>query len=267
MVGSHTVNGVAAIHSELIKTSVFPNFYDLWPEKFQNKTNGITPRRWLNQANQGLSALISELLGTDEWLKDLDMLRGLQKHASDPTVQEQWMDIKYQNKKRLAHLVKVRLGLDVDPNALFDVQVKRIHEYKRQLMNCLFVIYRYHQLKRMSPTEREKEVPRVVFFGGKAASGYRMAKRIIKLIHRVSYKVNADKTTNRWLKLVFIPNYNVSNAEIIIPASDLSQHISTAGMEASGTSNMKFALNGGLIIGTMDGANIEIADEIGKENM
>jgi len=267
IIGSHAVNGVAELHSELVKNSVFPEFFMMWPEKFQNKTNGVTPRRWLHNSNPGLSAIITRLLGTDDWLKNLGLLSGLRDFADDVSVQEEWMAIKAANKARLAALVKARLGVEVNPSALFDIQVKRIHEYKRQLMNCLYCIHRYLQLKAMTAEERAATVPRVTLFGGKAAPAYYMAKNVIKLINDVGAVVNNDPDIGDLFKVVFLPNYNVSNAEIIIPASDISQHISTAGMEASGTSNMKFALNGGLVIGTMDGANVEMAAEMGEENM
>lgn len=267
IVGSHAVNGVAELHSELVKHSVFPEFYEMWPEKFQNKTNGVTPRRWVNSANPGLSDLITRKLLTGDWTKNLGLLAGLRDFADDAATQEEWMAVKRANKCRLAATIKSVLGIEVNPDALFDIQVKRIHEYKRQLMNCLYCIHRYLQLKQMTPEERATQVPRVTLFGGKAAPAYHMAKNIIKLIGDVGEVVNNDPEIGDLYKVVFLPNYNVSNAEIIIPASDISQHISTAGMEASGTSNMKFAMNGGLIIGTMDGANVEMAAEMGEENM
>lgn len=279
IIGSHRVNGVAAIHSELVKSLVFPDFYALWPEKFTNVTNGVTPRRWMNACNEPLSELITENLGSQDWLTDLKQLEGLRGCENSEDFCERWRMVKHRRKERLAEYVQDNLGIDLPTNALFDVQVKRIHEYKRQLLNCLYVIHRYEVLKTMSPEQREDIansngdpswgicVPRVVLFGGKAAPGYVMAKRIIKLIHNAAEIINNDPDMDGLLRLVFIPNYCVSNAEIIIPASELSQHISTAGMEASGTSNMKFAMNGGLIIGTRDGANIEIAEEIGEANM
>eukprot|EP00500_Bicosoecida_sp_ms1_P002657 CAMPEP_0203813742 /NCGR_PEP_ID=MMETSP0115-20131106/4888_1 /ASSEMBLY_ACC=CAM_ASM_000227 /TAXON_ID=33651 /ORGANISM="Bicosoecid sp, Strain ms1" /LENGTH=916 /DNA_ID=CAMNT_0050722617 /DNA_START=56 /DNA_END=2806 /DNA_ORIENTATION=- len=268
IVGSHTVNGVAEIHSELVKSYVFPKFYAMFPDRFQNKTNGVTPRRWINQANPRMSAVITELLDTDEWINNLDLVAGLRPLADSEDVLRTWMKVKADNKARLAKLVKDVLGLDLRVDALFDVQVKRIHEYKRQLMNCLYCIHRYRWIKSLPAARRAAEVtPRVVLFGGKSAPGYARAKRIIQLIHAVGKVVNNDPDIGDLFKVIFFPNYNVSNAEVIIPASDLSQHISTAGMEASGTSNMKFAMNGGLIIGTMDGANIEIAAAIGEENM
>ena len=267
IVGSHVINGVAAIHSELVKSDVFPCFHDMYPHKFQNKTNGITPRRWLNQANPGLAAVVTRWLDTDAWLKDLPLLCGLRPVADHEQLHAEWSKVKTLNKRRLAELVQTTMGITIRTDALYDIQVKRIHEYKRQLMNALYCIHRYQWIKSLSPEERAKVQPRVTLFGGKAAPGYIQAKRIIKLINNIADKVNNDPDVGDLFKVLFFPNYNVSNAEIIIPASDLSQHISTAGMEASGTSNMKFALNGGLIIGTMDGANIEIAAEIDHECM
>jgi starch phosphorylase len=267
LVASHTVNGVAAIHSELIKTTIFKDFYALWPGKFQNKTNGVTQRRWLAFCNPPLRALISGALATDAWIGEADLLTGLRPFADDAAFRAQWAGVKRAAKARLARVIFEQCGVAVSPDALFDVQVKRIHEYKRQLLNVLSIIHRYGQLKAMSPEQRKAAVPRVCIIGGKAAPGYDMAKRIIKLVSAVGDKVNTDPDVGDLLKLVFIPDYNVSLAEVIVPASELSQHISTAGTEASGTSNMKFVMNGGLIIGTMDGANVEIAEEIGAENM
>jgi starch phosphorylase len=267
IVGSHTVNGVAALHSELVKNVIFKEFVDFYgPQKFTNVTNGITPRRWLNQANPKLATLISATIG-EGWHKDLCELKKLKAKADDPAFQAKWMAIKLENKKRLASLIHKQSGITVPADSLFDVQVKRIHEYKRQFMNILGVIHRYHALKRMSPADRTKQVKRTVIFGGKAAPGYYIAKLVIKLINNVAAIVNKDKDVKDYLNVIFIYDYNVSLAEIIIPASDISQHISTAGTEASGTSNMKFVLNGGLIVGTVDGANIEIGEEIGQENI
>jgi len=267
LVASHTVNGVAAIHSQLIKETIFKDFHDIWPEKFQNKTNGVTQRRWLAQCNPPLNKLITEKLGTEAWITHLDLLKGLAEYADDEVFQQEWADVKKEAKMKLAHLLKGLSGEDVNMDAIFDVQVKRIHEYKRQFMNILSVILRYDRIKSMSPEERKNVVPRVVVIGGKAAPGYDLAKRIIKLISAVSERVNKDEEIGNLLKVYFIPDYNVSLAEVIIPGSDLNQQISTAGTEASGTSNMKFAMNGSLIVGTMDGANVEIAEEIGEENM
>lgn len=269
IVGSHTVNGVASIHSELLRSTVFKDFVDFYTtSKFVNKTNGITPRRWLHQNNPMLAGLITERLGSDKWILDLDALKMLRASADDPDFQEKWLAVKHSNKVRLANYIQETCHVFVSPHAMFDVQVKRIHEYKRQFMNILGVIDRYNRIKQMNESERkEKITPRVVIFGGKAAPGYAIAKLVIKLINMVADTVNHDQDVIQYLKVIFIPNYNVSLAEIIIPASDLSQHISTAGTEASGTSNMKFALNGGLILGTMDGANVEIREEIGKDNI
>lgn len=269
IVGSHKVNGVASIHSGLLRSTVFKDFVDFYSAaKFINKTNGITPRRWLHQSNPMLSGLITERLGSDKWILDLDALKMLQASADDLEFQEKWLAVKHANKVRLANYIQDTCQVSVSPHAIFDVQVKRIHEYKRQFMNILGVVNRYHRIKQMTESERkEKITPRVVIFGGKAAPGYVIAKLVIKLINMVADTVNHDQDVSQYLKVVFIPNYNVSLAEIIIPASDLSQHISTAGTEASGTSNMKFALNGGLILGTMDGANVEIREEIGDSNI
>jgi starch phosphorylase len=267
LIASHTVNGVAAIHSELIKTTIFKEFYEIMPEKFQNKTNGVTQRRWLSFCNPALGDLITETLGTDAWVKELDLLQGLRAHCDDEAFQAKWSAIKRENKVKLAALVKEKTGVVVSPDALFDIQVKRIHEYKRQLLNVFAIIHRYNALKAMSDHERSQQIPRVCIVGGKAAPGYDMAKRIIKLVSAVGEVVNKDPEIGDLLKVVFLPDYNVSSAEVIVPGSELSQHISTAGTEASGTSNMKFAMNGCLIIGTMDGANVEIAEEIGEDNM
>ena len=267
LVASHTVNGVAAIHSKLIKETIFKEFHDIWPEKFQNKTNGVTQRRWLAQCNPPLNRLITETLGTEAWITHLDLLKGLAAHAEDETFQQKWAEVKVEAKAKLASLLKDLTGDDLNMDAIFDVQVKRIHEYKRQFMNILSVALRYDRIKSMTEKEKEEVVPRVVIIGGKAAPGYDMAKRIIKLISAVSETVNNDPDVGDLLKVYFVPDYNVSLAEVIVPGSDLNQQISTAGTEASGTSNMKFAMNGSLIIGTMDGANVEIAEEIGEENM
>ena len=312
-VSSGAVNGVAAIHSEIVKNDIFNDFYKLFPEKFQNKTNGVTPRRWLAFCNPGLAELITATLGSDSWVKNTYELRGLAEHAGDKELQKKWRAVKRANKQRLAEYLKATQGADVNVDALFDIQVKRIHEYKRQLLNVLGVIHRYDQIKRMSPEERKKPgnvVPRTCVIGGKAAPGYEMAKRIIKLVCAVADKVNSDPDVGDLLKVAFVPDYNVSLAEIVIPGSELNEQISTAGTEASGTvsfwefffrgfdrrgfalsvslsrdrknknslfslyrplllffqktkpqqGNMKFAMNGSLIIGTMDGANVEIAE-------
>lgn len=267
IVGSHAVNGVAALHSEIIKESIFNNFYQLWPHKFQNKTNGVTPRRWMGQANQKLTSVISKWLETDDWIKNMEGIQRLEAHANNPMLHKEIQESRLYNKQRLARYISKTTGISVDPNAMFDIHVKRIHEYKRQFLNILGVIARYNHLRSLSENERNQEVPRVVIFAGKAAPGYHQAKRVIKLINSVADVVNKDPTTNDLLKVVFIPNYNVSAAEVIIPAADLSQHISTAGTEASGTSNMKFSMNGCLLLGTLDGANVEIREEIGKDNI
>lgn len=267
VVASHAVNGVAVIHSELIKNVIFKDFYDLFPFKFQNKTNGVTQRRWLAFSNPGLGKVISNWLGTEAWITDLDLLAGLRQHASDPLLQRQWTLVRRQNKARLADYIETMTGVKVSIDAMFDIQVKRIHAYKRQLLNMLGIIHRYDCIKSMTPEERRMVVPRVCVLGGKAAPGYDFAKALIKLICTVGDRINNDPDIGNLLKLVFIPDYNVSVAELIIPASDLSQHISLAGNEASGTSNMKQALNGCLILGTLDGANVEIQEEIGAENM
>ena len=268
IIGSHKVNGVAELHSDLIKTTIFKDFVKIYgPDKFTNVTNGITPRRWLHQANPRLSELIASKLGSYEFLKDLTLLNKLENFVDDKEFKKEWAEIKYANKVRLAQHILSATGISVNPKALFDIQVKRMHEYKRQQLNIFGVIHRYLAIKAMSADERKKLAPRVSIFGGKAAPGYWMAKTIIHLINKVGDVVNNDKDVGDLLKVVFIPDYNVSKAEIIIPASDISEHISTAGTEASGTSNMKFVLNGGLVIGTLDGANIEITREIGEQNV
>lgn len=267
VVGSHKVNGVARIHSELIQKELFGDFVHFYgAQKFTNITNGITQRRWICSANPILSKLISDVLGGDEkWITQLSELKRLDEFKGDPQFRERWALAKLQNKQRLSEWIEEQLGVKISPKMLFDIQVKRIHEYKRQLMNILYVIYRYLGLKERPRTDLF--VPRFVIFGGKAAPGYQMAKLTIKLINDVANIINNDLETCDMLSLIFVPNYNVSIAELLIPASDISQHISTAGTEASGTSNMKFVLNGGLILGTMDGANVEICNLVGKENI
>ncbi|KAJ4415173.1 Non-essential glycogen phosphorylase [Gnomoniopsis sp. IMI 355080] len=268
IVGSHKVNGVAELHSDLIKTTIFKDFVEIYgPDKFTNVTNGITPRRWLHQANPRLSELIASKTGSYNFLKDLTELNKIELSVKDAEFRKEWQEIKYANKVRLAKHIKASAGVTVNPASLFDVQVKRIHEYKRQQLNIFGTIHRYLTLKAMSPEERKKAQPRVTIFGGKAAPGYWMAKQIIHLVNAVGSVVNVDEDIGDLLKVVFLEDYNVSKAEIITPASDISEHISTAGTEASGTSNMKFVLNGGLIIGTCDGANIEITREIGEDNI
>ena len=263
VVGSHHVNGVSAIHTDLMKQSIFADFDELTPGKIVNVTNGITPRRWLNQANPGLSSLITEHIG-DGWVRDLTRLRQLVPLADDPAFRRRFRDVKHANKVALADMIRDRVGLTVDPLSMFDVHVKRIHEYKRQLLNILHVITRYIRIR---SGHDQSGVPRVVIFSGKAAPGYVMAKLIINLIHCVADVVNHDPAVGDRLKVIFLPDYNVSNAERIIPACDLSEQISTAGTEASGTGNMKLALNGALTIGTLDGANVEIKQEVGDDNI
>jgi len=263
IVGSHTINGVAELHTELLKTTVFKDFYKLFPERFQNKTNGITPRLWLRNTNPELSELISEKIG-DGWITDLQKLRKLEPFADDPEFQEAWRSVKRIKKEQLANWLKQTSGVIIDPESLFDVQIKRIHEYKRQLLNILHVIYLYNKILEHPELPF---APRTILLAGKAAPGYYMAKLIINLANDVARVINSDPAVLGRLNLVFVPNYNVSVAEKIIPATDISQHISTAGTEASGTGNMKFILNGALIQGTMDGANIEIAEEVGRENI
>jgi len=261
-VGSHAVNGVARLHSELLRTSLLSDFHELWPEKFGNKTNGVTPRRFLALDNPRLTRLISSEIG-DDWLCSLDRLRELEPRAKDPGFQEAWRRVKRENKVDLAAEIRRRCGIEVDPDSLFDVQVKRIHEYKRQQLNLLRVVAYYLELREKGGRGHP---PRTVVFAGKAAPGYFLAKLVIKLIHSVAEVVNRDPETSPFLKLVFLPDYNVKNSRRIFPAADLSEQISTAGKEASGTGNMKFGLNGALTIGTYDGANIEIREEVGAEN-
>ena len=266
IVCSHKVNGVAAIHTQILRDQTFRDFNQVWPDKIINITNGVTPRRWLVQCNPHLSAVLTKLLGGSSWVTHLDRLSNLHSMIT-PELLVAFREAKMQNKVRLTRKVHEMLGIEIDPHAMFDVQVKRIHEYKRQLMNILGCVSRYLTIKKMTPEQRANVVPKVVIFAGKAAAGYDIAKLVIRLIIAVADHINADRSIGNLLKVVFIPNYNVSRAEEIIPASDLSQHISTAGTEASGTSNMKFAMNGGLLIGTLDGANIEIMDHIGAQNI
>jgi len=263
IVGSHAVNGVARLHTELMKSTIFADFHRMDPDKIINMTNGITPRRWLNQANPGLSALISSRIGKG-WITDLDELKKLRPFAQDSKFCKEFHEVKHANKLKLAALIHHELGITVNPNSLFDVQIKRIHEYKRQLLNVLHVITLYNRIRMGT---HALTAPRTIIFGGKAAPAYVMAKRIINLINCVAEVVNHDAAVGDHLKVVFIPNYNVSNAEKIAPAADLSEQISTAGTEASGTGNMKMSLNGALTIGTLDGANIEIMEEVGRENI
>ncbi len=261
-VGSHTINGVAQLHSELLKQTVLRDFAELWPGKFCNVTNGVTPRRFVAVSNPSLTQLVTARIG-DGWLQDPHQLRALEPLADDAEFQQQWRDVKLANKRRLGALIAERTGIAVAPESLFDVLVKRIHEYKRQHLNALHILTLYLRLKR----DPQADVPaRTFIFGGKAAPGYFMAKRIIKLITAIGDLVNIDPAVRDRLKVVFFPNFNVKNAHFIYPAADLSEQISTAGKEASGTGNMKFSLNGALTIGTLDGANVEIREEVGAEN-
>lgn len=263
IIGSHAVNGVAQLHSDILKASLFKDFYEMEPDKFQNKTNGITPRRWLLLCNPGLSEIICEKIG-DEWPVHLDQLVGLKKWAKDPAFQRSVAQVKQENKVKLAQLLEKDYGVKVNPASLFDIQVKRIHEYKRQLLNALHIITLYNRIKR-DPTAHF--TPRTIMVGGKAAPGYYTAKQIIKLICAIGNVVNNDPIVGDKLKVIYLENYRVTLAEKIMPAADLSEQISTAGTEASGTGNMKFMLNGALTIGTLDGANVEMAEEMGNENI
>ncbi|MCM2372464.1 glycogen/starch/alpha-glucan phosphorylase [Aporhodopirellula aestuarii] len=262
IVGSFSVNGVAGLHTQLLESGLFKNFSEMWPRKFNNKTNGVTQRRWLSHCNPGLRGLLNETIG-EGWQTDLSKISELAPYATDASFQERWIDIKLENKKRLTDLVAKNTDVQFDTSFMFDVQVKRIHEYKRQLLNVLNVIHLYDRIQR---GETAGMVPRCVLIGGKAAPGYHVAKLIVKLINDVASVVNADPKCKDLLRLVFFPNYRVSSMEVICPATELSEQISTAGKEASGTGNMKFMMNGALTIGTLDGANIEIRDNAGEEN-
>ena len=257
-----SVNGVAKLHTEILKNQELKDFYEMMPEKFNNKTNGITQRRFLLHGNPLLAKWVTNKIGQG-WITDLSQIGRLTPYVDDAVAQKEFMDIKYQNKVRLAKYIKEHNGIDVDPNSIFDVQVKRLHEYKRQLLNILHVMYLYNQLKENPDLDM---VPRTFIFGAKASAGYRRAKAIIKLINSVGEVVNNDKSIQSKIKVVFIENYRVSNAEIIFAAADVSEQISTASKEASGTGNMKFMLNGAPTLGTMDGANVEIVEEVGEEN-
>ncbi|HEX2572765.1 MAG TPA: glycogen/starch/alpha-glucan phosphorylase [Polyangia bacterium] len=263
IVGSHSVNGVARLHSDLVKTQLVPDLHDMWPERFNNKTNGITQRRWLLQANPALAQLLTRVVGT-RWLTHLEHLRRIERLADDPGFQDDFTAVKRHNKERLARVIADTTGVLVDPSSLFDVQIKRIHEYKRQLLNVMHVLHLYRSIIDDDVT---LPGPRTCIFSGKAAPGYALAKRIIHLIHAVADLVNHDPRVRGQLKVVFLPDYRVSLAEQIVPAADLSEQISTAGKEASGTGNMKLALNGALTIATLDGANVEIQDEVGPDNI
>ena len=263
VVGSFSVNGVAQLHTELLKASVLKDFADMSPEKFNNKTNGVTPRRWLKVCNPGLSKLIDSKIG-DSWVTDLDKLKGLEKYADDPSFQRDFMAVKLENKRKMADIIRAECAVEVNPEAMFDVQIKRLHEYKRQHLKLLHILTLYHQLLH----NPDMDIPQRVFiFGAKAAPGYDIAKNIIYAINKVGEKINSDKRIKDKLKVVFMPNYRVSSAMNIIPSADLSEQISTAGKEASGTSNMKLALNGAVTMGTLDGANVEIKEAVGDDNI
>ncbi|MBU1901885.1 glycogen/starch/alpha-glucan phosphorylase, partial [Patescibacteria group bacterium] len=261
-IGSHAINGVAELHTELLKTIVLKDFFEMWPERFSNKTNGVTPRRFLRVCNSELSTLINDTIGKG-WVTDITRLRELEPFAKDAEFRKQWRAVKRLKKEQLTTHVFTQTGIKIDPDWFFDVQVKRIHEYKRQHLNMLYVITQYCRIKR---DPKYQPLPTVFLFGGKAAPGYFMAKRIIKLITAVGEVINADPQVNQYMRVAFIPDFNVKLAQLIYPAGDLSEQISTAGKEASGTGNMKFMMNGAATIGTLDGANIEILKEVGPEN-
>lgn len=263
IVGSHAINGVAALHTKLLQATIFKDFYEMYPNRFQNKTNGITHRRWLKACNPELSDLITQKIGK-EWIHDLSQLEKLENFAEDASFRKAWRDVKHQKKVQFAKWLKESQGVEINPNSMFDVQIKRIHEYKRQLLNILHIITLYNRIRE---NPNQSFVPRTIILGGKAAPGYYMAKLIIQLANDVAKVVNRHPEVGDRLKVVFLENYRVSSAEKIIPATEISEHISTAGTEASGTSNMKFSLNGSLIIGTMDGATVEICEEVGEENI
>jgi glycogen phosphorylase len=264
IIGSHSVNGVSVLHTDLLKKSLAPDFYEVWPEKFNNKTNGVAPRRWLMESNPGLTELISQTLDENKWITSLDRLRELEKWAEDPEFRAAFKEVKRQNKLKLQSVIQQQTDVLVDPDSIFDVHIKRIHEYKRQLLNVMHIVSDYLRIVEHGELPA---VPRTYIFAGKAAPGYWAAKQIIKLIHNVADVVNNNSKAKEWIKVTFLPDYRVSLAELIMPAADVSEQISTAGMEASGTGNMKLAMNGALTIGTWDGANIEIAQEVGEDNI
>lgn len=263
IVGSFSVNGVSKLHSQLLRERMFPELDAFFPGRFRNKTNGVTPRRWILECNPGLAALVTDVVGSDSWVSDLDQIRAIERYADDAAFQDRWRAVKRNRKVALAEHLESDHGVSIDPDSIFDIQIKRIHEYKRQLLNLLHVVARYQEIKNgILPA-----VPRTVIFGGKAASGYRTAKQIIHLINSVAAVINRDPAVREHLRLFYVPNYRVSLAERLIPAADLSEQISCAGQEASGTGNMKFAMNGALTIGTLDGANVEIGEAVGAENI
>lgn len=266
IVGSHSTNGVAKLHTSILQKKVFSDFNEIFPGRFSNKTNGITPRRWLKACNPGLSALITDYIG-EGWIRDLSEIKALEKYVNEPQLIDRWKKAKHDNKKRLAWYVKDTMNEDIDPDTLFETQIKRIHEYKRQTLSILYAISLYNRLRKNPGSIGTPRTPRTIMFSGKAAPGYAMAKLIVKLINSIADTINGDPNVHGKLKVLFLPNYSVTLAEKIIPASDLSVQISTAGMEASGTGNMKLSLNGALTVGTLDGANIEIMEEVGKENI
>ncbi len=260
---STAVNGVAALHTEILKTRELKDWYEIYPNKFQNKTNGITPRRWLALCNPELSSMITDLLGSDEWVTDLSLLKQLEKHVDNEAVLTQFNNIKHQKKKELADYIYEQEGIKINPDSIFDIQIKRLHEYKRQILNAIHIVDLYNRLKENPDLDIH---PVTYIFGAKSAPGYFRAKAIIKFINEIAKKINADPDVNSKLMVVFVQNYKVSYAEKIVPAADVSEQISTAGKEASGTGNMKLMLNGATTIGTLDGANVEIVEEAGKEN-